>query len=298
MKLWTALILIAGVVNMGCSNTGQQDAEYRSAIKKWHVQRAERLMKPDGWLSLVGLHWVESGSFLVGSDPKADIVFSTGPGKLGVLEREGDKVWFIPSPDAGVSIEGSKDERVLLTADVDGDPTVVRFNDGAANFTLIKRSGKLALRVRDANAPTRTGFIGIEHFDVDPSWRFETTFTPHPPGRTIDIASVINTIDPMINSGVIEFQRDGKAYQLEVIDEGDGAMFVIFADRTNGKSTYGAGRFLYAEPLEGGRVVLDFNKAYNPPCALNSYSTCPLPPPENRLDVTIEAGEKKYLGPH
>ena len=298
MKLWAAMMLTAGVMSVGCSGTDQQDAEYRSAIKKWHIQRAERLMKPDGWLSLVGLHWIEPGRFVVGSDPAADIVFSTGPGKLGVLEREGDSVWFTPSPDAGIVIDGAKEERVLLIADADGDPTVVRFNDGAANFTLIERSGKLGLRVRDANAPTRTGFIGIEHFAVDPSWRFETTFTPHPPGKTIDIASVINTIDPMINSGVIEFERDGKSYQLEVIDEGDGAMFVIFADRTNGKSTYGAGRFLYAEPLDGGRVVLDFNKAYNPPCALNSYSTCPLPPPENRLDLRIEAGEKTYLGAH
>ncbi|MBD8526792.1 DUF1684 domain-containing protein [Pseudoxanthomonas sp. CAU 1598] len=286
-------------MSVGCAGPQPQESEYRASIKKWHAQRAERLMRPEGWLSLVGLHWIEPGRWTLGSDEGSDIVLATGPGKLGVIERQGDEVWFSPSPDAGISIDGgAAAERILLAADVSGAPTVVRFNDGAASFVLIERSGKLGLRVRDANAPTRTGFIGIDHFPVDSGWRYEAKFTPHPPGKTIEIASVINTLEPMVNSGVIEFEREGKPYRLEVIDEGDGALFVIFADRTNGKSTYGAGRFLYAESIDPGHVVVDFNKAYNPPCALNSYSTCPLPPPENRLDLAIDAGEKNYLGPH
>lgn len=298
MKLWAVAILGASAMTVGCAGGNQQEADYRASIKKWHAQRAERLMRTDGWLSLVGLHWLENGRWSLGSDGSNDVVLATGPGKLGVIEREGDEVWFTPSPDAGVSIEGATEPRILLAADVSGAPTMVRFNDGAASFMLIERSGKLGLRVRDANAPTRTGFIGIEHFPVDYGWRYEAKFTPHPAGKTIEIASVINTLEPMVNSGVIEFERGGKTYTLEVIDEGDGALFVIFADRTNGKSTYGAGRFLYAETVDANRVVIDFNKAYNPPCALNSYSTCPLPPPENRLDLAIEAGEKTYLGPH
>ncbi|MCB0501022.1 MAG: DUF1684 domain-containing protein, partial [Cyclobacteriaceae bacterium] len=142
------------------------------------------------------------------------------------------------------------------------------------------------------------GFTGIERYPVDAGWRYEARWVPHEEGRSIDIATVLNTIEPMPNTGTIEFEREGKTHRLEVVDEGDGALFVIFADRTNAKETYGAGRFLYADPLDAEHVVIDFNKAYNPPCALNAFSTCPLPPPENRLDLAVTAGEKRYHGPH
>jgi hypothetical protein len=111
------------------------------------------------------------------------------------------------------------------------------------------------------------------------------------------IASVINTVEPMANPGVVVFRKDGKTYRLEALDEGDGQLFLIFSDRTSGKTTYGAGRFLYADPPKDGMTVVDFNQAYNPPCVFTHYATCPLPPPENRLDIAVTAGEKKYRGP-
>lgn len=276
-------------------------AEHAAQIEQWRRERAERLRRPDGWLSLVGLHWLEPGSHSIGRDAGNDIVLAVGPPQLGTIElRDDGSVLLTPLPGAPAVIDDVPAAApVVLAPDSSGAPTRIALDDGRAGMMLIERSGRLGLRVRDANAPTRTGFVGIDNFDIDPSWRIEARFEPHPPGKTIDIASVINTLEPMPNPGAVVFERDGRSHRLEAVDEGDGQLFLIFADRTSGKSTYGAGRFLYADPPAAGsdRVVVDFNRAYNPPCALNAYSTCPLPPPENRLDLEVTAGEKTYRGP-
>jgi len=123
-------------------------------------------------------------------------------------------------------------------------------------------------------------------------------FVPHPAGKTIEIADIIGTLNQVPNPGAIEFQRDGKTYRIEALDEGDDELFLVFADRTNGHGSYGAGRFLYApRPDAQGRVALDFNQSYNPPCAFTPFATCPLPPPENRLDLAVLSGEKAYAKP-
>ncbi len=275
-------------------------AAFEQDVATWRSGRVTRLRKPDGWLSLVGLHWIEPGVHHVGKTDANDIQLRTGPAKLGTLTLKEGKATLKPNPAAGVTIDGKPVVgEVALRSDATDDakgPTIVVFNKGSANFQVIERSGKFALRVKDANAPTRTGFLGIDYFDADPSWRVNARFEPHPKGKTIQIASVINTIDPMANPGTVVFEKDGKTYRLEAVDEGDGSLFLIFADRTNGKTTYGAGRFLYADPVKNGMTVVDFNKSYNPPCVFTHYATCPLPPPENRLDLTITAGEKSYRG--
>jgi len=275
-------------------------AAFEQDIAKWRSGRVERLRKPDGWLSLVGLHWVEPGAHKIGMAASNDIQLRTGPAKLGTLTLKDGNATLKPNPAAGVTIDGKPATgEIALRTDATTDdkgPTIVVFNKGTANFQVIERSGRFALRVKDANAPTRTGFLGIDYFDADPAWRFNARFEPHPKGKTIQVASVINTIDPMVNPGTVVFEKNGKTYRLEAVDEGDGALFLIFADRTNGHSTYGAGRFLYAEPVKNGMTVVDFNKSYNPPCVFTHYATCPLPPPENRLDLTITAGEKAYRG--
>src|SRR5690606_16508539 len=123
-------------------------------------------------------------------------------------------------------------------------------------------------------------FPGIDYFDIDPGFRFEAQFEAHPPGQTIEIANVLGTLDPMANPGRVVFEKDGQEFSLEAVDEGDGQLFLIFADRTSGHETYAAARFLYAQPADAnGRTVVDFNRAYNPPCAFSAFSTCPLPPP-------------------
>jgi uncharacterized protein (DUF1684 family) len=316
-----AAFIVASLMLAGCNRqaaeraktssapTAQQPAEsaqldratFEKVTMDWRTHRLERLRKPDGWLSLVGLHWVDPGTHALGMADSNDIHLRTGPAKLGKLVLAADgKAAFTADSAAGVTIDGKPATgEIVLRSDATTDqrgPTIVAFNGGSANFQLIERSGKFALRVKDANAPTRTGFTGIDYFDADPSWRVAARFEPHPKGQTIPIASVINTVDPMMNPGTVVFEKDGKTYRLEAVDEGDGRLFLIYADHTNGKTTYAAGRFLYANPPKNGMTVVDFNQSYNPPCVFTHYATCPLPPPGNRLDLTINAGEKSYRG--
>lgn len=272
------------------------ESAYRAEIEQWRTARVERLRQPEGWLSLVGLHWLTEGVQTVGRASDNDVALAVGPDRLGTLTLAEGRVRLALSPDVEARIGDSDSREAELIADSTGTPTVVRFGD--ASFVLIERSGRYGLRVRDPKAPTRTGFTGIEHYPIDADWRVAARFEPHPEGRTIEIASVINTLEPMANPGALVFEIAGEQHRLEAIDDGSGQYFIIFADRTNGRETYGPGRFVYvALPVEG-LTTLDFNRAYNPPCAFNAYSTCPLPPPENRLDLAVTAGEKKYTGPH
>lgn len=302
-----AALLLSGTIVMPTPTdaasptpTAAADSQaFLRGIEQWRQQRVDRLRAPDGWLSLVGLHWIDAGSHHVGHGAGNDVQLNVGPARLGTLTLAAGKVTFKADPAAAVRIDGKPaTAEVALRTDAANDgPTIVSFNDGSANFQVIERAHKFALRVKDAHAPTRTGFSGIDYFDPDPAWRVQARFEPHPKGRTMPIASVINTVEPMANPGVVVFTHAGKTYRLEALDEGDGELFLIFADRTSGKTTYGAGRFLYADPPKNGVTTIDFNRAYNPPCVFTHYATCPLPPPENRLDVAVEAGEKKYRGP-
>lgn len=280
----------------------QAAQRHAEAVEAWRKERLERLQRPDGWLALVGLHWLERGNSIVGSGPTRGLRLAVGPDELGVITLEGDgTVRFRASRGAGVSFDGKPApagaQRLRTDADPAG-PTVVGFNGGDASFIVIERSGRHALRVRDALAPTRTGFTGIDHFPVTPDWRLVGRFEPNPPGQTLATINMQGQEEFRPNPGAVVFEKAGQSFRLEAVDEGDGRLFLIFADRTSGHETYAAVRFLYADPPGADqRVILDFNRAFNPPCAFTPYSTCPLPPPGNRLDLRIEAGEKKPRPP-
>jgi uncharacterized protein (DUF1684 family) len=171
---------------------------------------------------------------------------------------------------------------------------------GSASFYVIDRDGRKALRVKDSEAPGRQHFAGIDSFPIDAGWRIEAGWVPAKPGEALEMGTALGTIDKFPVPGKLEFTRDGRHFELlPVIEEpGDAQYFIVFADQTSGKETYGAARFLYIDPPKDGKVVLDFNKAYNPPCAFTGFATCPLAPPENRLDMRVTAGEKNYAGGH
>ncbi len=274
-------------------------AVHARTVNEVRETRLTNLQKPDGWLSLVGLHWLKPGNSYVGSAPTKGVRLAVGPDELGLirLERDGT-VTFRATGGSGVTYDGQPaDTRTRrLVTDADGaTPTVVGFNQGDASFVVIKRGDSYGLRVRDALAPTRTRFAGLDYFEIDQAFRFDARFEAHPPGQTITIVNVLGIEEAMANPGVVVFQKDGVEYRLEAVDEGDGRLFLIFADRTSGHESYAAARFLYADKpaADGGMTVVDFNRAYNPPCAFTEYSTCPMPPPSNRLDLRVEAGEKK-----
>jgi len=281
------------------TNASDPAAGHKAAVDAWSADRIARLTAADGWLALVGLHWLEAGSQSVGCGDDNAVVLAVGPDRLGdIVVADGKRATFVPADGLKFTVDGKPGNApVALTADSQGEPTVIGFSAGRGSFVLIERGGRLALRVRDTEAVTRTGFKGIARYPVDIDWRLDARFEPHEPGKTLPIASVINTLDDMVNPGVVVFEKDGRTFRLEAVDEGDGRLFLIFGDRSNGRETYGAGRFLYAAPADAnGHTVVDFNEAYNPPCAMNAFSTCPLPPPENRLDLAVTAGELKYEG--
>lgn len=274
---------------------------YERTILDWREQRVARLTRPDGWLSLVGMHWLTPGQTFVGAADDNGTRLELGPAQIGMLTLDADGTATLrlhPGAETEVTIDGVAPEKgalVSLVADTAGPPTVVGFNKGDASFILIERAGRYGLRVRSALARTRTGFPGLDYFDINPQMRFVAKFTPHPPGKTVEIINVLGMVEPMPNPGTLTFTTaEGKEITMEAVDEGDGQLFFTFADRTSGHESYAASRMVYAAPAGAdGTTVLDFNMAYNPPCAFTDFSTCPMPLPENRIDLAVTAGEKK-----
>ncbi|WHZ20832.1 MAG: hypothetical protein OJF55_002981 [Rhodanobacteraceae bacterium] len=274
------------------------DDAYVQEIERWHAARIERLTAPNGWLSLVGLEWLRPGANRIGSEAGNDIVLAKMPAHLGTIEWAGDDTLTIALDSAsGATIDGRMETSAVLLDDNHAAPTTIAF--GSVSFIAIDRSGRKGLRVRDTEAPTRTGFAGIERFPVDPAWRIVADWQPLDPPFQLATGTVIGTIENYPAPGKAVFEREGRRFELYPVIEvpGDTQLFLIFADRTSGKETYGAARFLYADMPRDGRIVLDFNRAYNPPCAFTPYATCPLAPPENRLDLRVAAGELKYRQP-
>lgn len=308
MTRWMLVIAVSTLVQ-GCNRTDkstQQEPSMNSQVAEsafarteriWRETRRATLLKPDGWTSLVGLHWIDRGAHYVGSAADNGIHLSLGPAHLGMIAVDGNTVVFTPDKVTAVTLDQQPlTAQATLRTDADpAGPSVIGFDDGKGQATVIERSGRHALRVRHADAPTRLHFAGLAYWPADPAWIVPARFVPHEAGRTMEVANIIGSTDAMSNPGIVEFQRDGKTWQIEALDEGEGVLFLVFADRTNGHGSYGAGRFLDAPmPDAKGNVLIDFNQARNPPCAFTSFATCPLPPPENRLDLAITAGEKAY----
>lgn len=297
----TRVFLATAVLGVATVDAAEIDG-YRQSVQQWRDGRVQRLTAPDGWLSLIGLEWLKPGENRIGSAADNDIVLRAGPVHLGVIKLASDGTMHLELlPHAGALIDGKPLRQAVLVDDVhagDAAPTTVSF--GSASFHAIDRDGRKGLRVKDTDAPSRKHFVGIDSFPVDPSWRIEATWVPARPGQTLEMGTVIGTIDKYPVPGTLEFSRDGTHFELLPVIEvpGDQQYFIVFADRTSGKETYGAARFLYVDPPKDGKIVVDFNKAYNPPCAFTPFATCPLAPPENRLDLRVTAGEKNYAGGH
>lgn len=291
-------LAFASVVAVTSGSVIAGDA-YTASVEKARAARLEALKAPAGWLSLIGLEWLQPGANRVGSAADNDIVLKAGPAHLGVVTLDDSGAVTIELANGSDAlVDGREVRRATLVDDGGngGKATEVRF--GSANFFVIARDGKKALRVKDENAETRTHFVGLEYFPIDPSWRVEAQWVPFDPPQELEIGSVLGTIDKEKVPGKAVFTREGHAYELFPIQEEPDSLFFVFADRTSGKETYGAARFLDTPLAKDGKLVLDFNEARNPPCAFTPYATCPLAPPENRLDLRVTAGEKKYAGGH
>ncbi|HEX4441073.1 MAG TPA: DUF1684 domain-containing protein [Thermoanaerobaculia bacterium] len=269
---------------------------YPAQIESWRQRRIARLTAPDGWLSVVGLFWLEDGENSVGSATGSRVALpARAPASVGTIRLEAGRAAFRPSAGVSVLVDGKPPAAtaVVLGPDAEGTPTVVE--TGGLSFYLIARQDRLAVRVKDPDSEARRAFRGITSFPIDPSWRIEARVEQGAAPTPIAIPNVLGKETSEPSPGTLVFERAGKTYRLTpVLEQGETDWFVIFADGTNGRETYGAGRFLYVSPAKDGKTVIDFNKAYNPPCVFTDYATCPLPPALNRLPIRVEAGEKDY----
>ncbi len=271
-----------------------EDGALQAQNETWKATRLARLTAPDGWLSLVGLFWLAEGT--------NDVALPTVPPRTAHLSLQNGQV--ILQPDAGFTIANQPvASATTLRDDTDGKgPTVVR--SGSLSFTAIKRGDlqgqRYGVRARDSQSEPRRQFVGLDYFPFDASWRVTARFEPYDPPRKIPITNVLGMTSDEVSPGALVFELQGQTVRLDpILEQGEKDLFLIFKDGTAGKETYGAARYLYASPAEAdGRTIVDFNRAYNPPCAFTPFATCPLPPPQNRLKIRIEAGEKTYAGHH
>jgi uncharacterized protein (DUF1684 family) len=292
-----ALCLAGALAAAWCSAAQALDrATETRDIEQWRVKRIGRLTSETGWLTLVGLYWLDPGENTFGRDAKNKLALNHPAlaEKAGSFVLSGQKVSFKANAGSGVTHDGQTVTTLDLVPDTAKDTTILA--SGPLRFFAIERAGKLGVRVRDTESPLRHNFKGIQYFDIDPSWHVTARFEPYTPRRTIKIMTILGTEDTMDCPGAIVFNKDGQEFRLDVVLENpdDTELFVMFSDGTSGRETYGAGRFMYISMPVDNKIEVDFNKAYNPPCAFNDFATCPLPPQQNRLKTRIEAGEKKY----
>jgi uncharacterized protein len=306
MNRKTLAALLLGACAAAAADAPPPDsATWTKDLQAWRDARAQRLSGPEGWMALTGLEPIPEGSSRFGGAADNSIhLKGQVPAHLGLLQRSGDEVKLLPPAGgfpAGFQVDGKPAQGGTLSSDED-KPS--RLTVGSLVFFVIHRSDRYYLRIKDAQAPTRVKFEHLNWYAPDPAYRVKAQWTPYVPAHSISVASIIGTEDKMPVPGVAEFQLNGQTYRLEpVLEEPDATqLFFILHDSTSAITTYGAGRFLYADfPDHGldkpGELVLDFNRLYNPPCAFTPYATCPLPPKQNWLKVELPVGEKKYHSP-
>ncbi len=278
------------------------DPAYVREIETWQTTRVERLRADDGWLTLAGLFWLKPGTNAFGSESANDIRLpgNATPARAGTFVV--DKTNHVSAEiaaGAGATLAGKPVTKAALRSDADPlGPDILAL--GSLTMQVIERQGKLAIRLKDRNSKVRQSFKGLHYYPVNSRYRIEARFIAHSTPVSISVPSVLGGSEDLVSPGYAEFELDGRTLRLYPVTEtpGDAKLFFIFRDPTAGKTTYGAGRFLYADPPRDGRVVLDFNKAYTPPCGFTAYATCPLPPAQNRLPIPIEAGERFDGHPH
>lgn len=298
---------VAGAVFLllgGCAGPGAPEPEGRDVdaglveeVEAWHQERIASLRDENGWLTLVGLFWLEEGENTFGSAEDRDLVFpAKAPAKAGVLRLENGRVFLDAEPGVEMTAAGEPVTSLPLVSDLHEDKTRVHL--GSLNFYVLERGGRVGVRLKDSEAEVLARFHGIERFPVDLALRFEARWQPYDPPKAVQTPNILGQTIEEESPGVMVVQYQGAELRLEPTSTPDGRLFLVFGDATNGDSTYGGGRFLSLDPPIEERVVVDFNKAYNPPCVFTPYATCPLPRAENKLQVAIEAGEKMWGGSH
>jgi uncharacterized protein (DUF1684 family) len=281
-----------------------QDASWQKDLAAWRAAHTADLLKPDGWLSLAGLEWLQPGDNSVGSAPDNKIHLAGGLAHLAVLHLEGETVTLNPPPGGfprDFLVAGVPAKPQSLRAEANNDKVSPRLTIGTLNMYVIRREERFALRIKDSHSPYIVGFHGLKWYPPDASYQVTAKWIPYSPRKTITLATLVGTSYDQPVPGAAEFTLAGKTFRLEPVleDPAVAKLFFILRDTTSAATTYAACRFLYTGfPTNGldkpGELVLDFNRLENPPCAYTPFSTCPLPPPGNRLPIALPVGEQRY----
>ncbi len=294
------LVLLLAVLSLSCFQ--KIDPEYQAELDAWHAERLTNLTSEDGWLTLIGLHPVQDGDNTIGSGPGMDVLLPENtPDYLGLLRVNTNSIVFKAGTGQLVFIEGERRKEVIkpqvIVSDKDGDPSMLVC--GSLRFYVIDRDGQLFLRCKDRESSVRTNFTGIERWQPNEKWRTMARLVTENNPSTITITNALGQDSEVPTPGKLIFTIDETEYQLAPTGNPANGLFIIFSDETSGDASYGGGRFLGTGPVQAdGTVVLDFNKAVNPPCVFTPYATCPLPPDENQLALPVKAGEKMWGESH
>jgi uncharacterized protein (DUF1684 family) len=265
------------------------DTAYRKQIEDYRQKREAALKADGGWLTVTGLFWLREGENTLGSDTNNDIVLPESvPASVGSIRLNHGSAVFVPAWPAVTPNGQPATEKTLRTS---GEPDVLSV--GPVDLFVIRRSERFGVRMKDRQSALRKHFTHIGYFPVREDWKIIGKFVPYESPQKLTFDTIIGEQETMSSPGYVEFEREGRVYRLLAAAQGKTLFFVI-RDQTSGKTTYPASRFLHTGGPVDGKVVLDFNKLENPPCAFTPYATCPLPPRENRLSIAIEAGELKY----
>ena len=271
---------------------------HRAEIEAWQADRVRGLKEEDSWLTVVGLFWFEEGETTIGSNPSNDVIFPGDdvPPRLGTLTWREDTLRFQLDPTVTARRPAEAAEPIPLNVDSRGRPTMLTW--GTLTWHVIERYGQLGIRLKDSEAEARWAFDGLDTYPIDLAWRIVGRFDRYDPPREFPQPNVLGEPSTSVSPGAVVFEVSGEEYRLDVTGNPDARQFsIVFSDGTSGTETYGGGRFLnVSAPDDDGWVVIDFNKAHNPPCVFTAFATCPLPMSQNRLTVRIEAGEMMYHG--
>jgi uncharacterized protein (DUF1684 family) len=301
MRKALAILRVAALSLTALAARVSADEAYRAEIRKWRHDREARLQADGGWLTVVGLFWLKEGDNRFGTSGACDIVLPAGstPPVAGVFTLKEGRTSVKLEPGATGTV-GSKPLNGVTTLrpDASGSPDVLEM--GRLSLHVIERDGRYGIRLKDRESAVRKSFTHLKWFEVDEGYLIVARWMAYPDLKPLKVPNILGRTATMPSPGYAEFTLGGQTVRLDGVLEEPQAddLFFIFRDLTSGKQTYGAGRFLYADLPKDGKVKLDFNKAYNPPCAFTPYATCPLPPPQNGLPVRVEAGEKAYGPPH
>lgn len=286
---WRRLSLCALLAFAAAAAGGAQD--HTAETEAWRAEREARLTADDGWLTVAGLFFLTEGDNTFGSSPLNDIILRTGPDRAGVFALRRGEITVRAGAGETLTIDGRETESARLWPyEGASRPTITL---GPLTLFAHYSGDRLAIRMRDRDSEIRRGFRGLRWFPVAEEHRVRGRYIPHPEPRTVELPNILGDVEMFRTSGSVAFSAGGAEHRMTAFDAGDRLWF-IFRDLTSGSETYPAARFLYADAPQDGWTTLDFNRAYNPPCAFNPYTTCPLPPLENRLPVRIEAGEMDY----